>query len=153
MSPKLSSIINFSRFAADSAEWKRAGRIVFLIVAVPLFAMFLACEYVGWNLGEDLSPEEGARLQTADPRIVWDSASFSSHYRFKLARVEVVKPDVLVLGQSRMRSLSAGMFAPYSFYNLYRTVVSVQRVHRNAWPHPQGLQPEGDHLRSRLLHV
>jgi uncharacterized membrane protein YtjA (UPF0391 family) len=120
MSLKLSSIINFSGIAADSAEWKRVAKIVFLVVAVPLLVMLLVCEYVGWNLGEDMSPEEGARRQAADPRLLWDSSSFGEHYRFKLARVEQVKPDILVIGQSRAGGFRAPMFQPYSFYNLYR---------------------------------
>jgi hypothetical protein len=120
MSPKLSSIINFSGLAADRSEWLRVARVLFFVVAVPLIAMVLACEWVAWNLGEDLSPEEGARRQTADPRLLWDSVNLDTHYRFKLARVEQVKPDVLALGQSRMGNLRSEMFAPYKFYNMFR---------------------------------
>ena len=120
MSLKLSSIINFSGLAEDRAEWKRVAQVAFLVVAVPLFAMLLICEYVGWHLGEDMPPEEGALRQAADPRLLWDSGSFDIHYRFKLARVEQEKPDLLVIGQSRMGSLRSQMFQPYSFYNLFR---------------------------------
>ena len=120
MSLKLSSIINFSGLAADRAEWLRLIRVVFLVVAVPLFAMVLICEAVAWHLGEDLSPEEGARLQAADPHLLWDSLNLDTHYRFKLARVEQVKPEVLAIGQSRMANLRSEMFAPYRFYNMFR---------------------------------
>ena len=120
MSPKLSSIINFSGFTADRAEWLRVARVVFLVVVVPLTAMVLVCEAVAWNLGEGVSPEEGARLQASDPRLLWDSLNLDTHYRFKLARVEQVKPEVMALGQSRLGHLRGEMFAPYRFYNLFR---------------------------------
>jgi hypothetical protein len=120
MSLKLSSITNFSGFAADKSEWRRFGQALFLIVVVPLLFMVLLSEFVGWRLGEDTTPEDGARRQTADPSLLWYSENFDTHYRFKLARLEQEKPAILGVGHSRLGKLRSQMFQPYSFYDLSR---------------------------------
>jgi len=113
-----SSIINFEGFSSDRAEWKRFARILFLSLVIPWIFLLLLGQWIAIQVGANLSPEDAARLQTDHPNLIWYSHRSSDFGRFKLARVAIERPEILIMGQSRPQTFRSAMFRPYSAYNL-----------------------------------
>jgi hypothetical protein len=113
-----SSIINFEGLSADRAEWKKFARVLFFGLLVPWIFLAALAEWVAYRVGADTQPEAAARLQTDHPNMIWYSYRSSLFGRFKLERVAIDRPDILVVGQSRPQSFRSAMFRPYTFYNL-----------------------------------
>ena len=120
MSPRLSNIISFETFRTEAGEWKRCGKIFFLMVILPVLLLFPIVEIVAWRTGDTIPPEVAARMQTEDPHPRWAGSREAFSARFKLIRVGRERPDVLIMGASRMCQFRGEMFRPYSFYNLSR---------------------------------
>jgi hypothetical protein len=121
MAPNRSSIINFKGILADLPEWKKCARILFLSLVVPGFLLLLLAEWISWQAGDWLSMPQAAALQTAQPNLIWYRYRTAKFARFKLARVAIDRPDVLIFGQSRCQFFRAAMFRPYTAYNLSST--------------------------------
>jgi hypothetical protein len=142
MSLNLSNIISFRTFRTDGDEWKRFLKIVFLAAGVPLLFIFVVLEVVAWRVGETLPFTWAAQEQAEDPDLLWSAGRQENYASFKLARVNIVRPDILVMGQSRLGQLRGAMFHPYSFYNLsrvswpYETYVEILR-HLPGGYHPK----------------
>ena len=120
MSPPLFNIISFETFRAESREWKRFGKILFLAAVLPILLVIPVTEFVSWRTGLSIPPEAAARLQMENPHLRWFGSRDSVSARFKLIRVAQERPDVLIMGASRVCQFRAPMFQPYSFYNLAR---------------------------------
>jgi len=120
MASRLFNIISFETFRSEATEWKRFGKWLFLVVLLPLLLLFLLVEIVAWRSGEMIPPEAAARMQTETPGLRWLGSRESLSARFKLIRVDQERPDVLIMGASRMCQFRREMFRPYSFYNLAR---------------------------------
>jgi hypothetical protein len=121
MAPNRSSIINFKGILADLPEWKKCARILFISLVIPGFLLFLLAEWISWQAGDWLSMPQAAALQTAHPNLIWYRYRTAKFARFKLARVAIDRPDVLIFGQSRCQFFRAAMFRPYTAYNLSST--------------------------------
>jgi hypothetical protein len=115
------SIINFKGFLADLPEWKKCATILFLSLVIPGFLVFLLVEWISWRAGDWLSMPQAAALQTAHPDLIWYKYRTAKFARFKLARVAIDRPDVLIFGQSRCQFFREEMFHPYTAYNLSST--------------------------------
>lgn len=120
MASRLFNIISFETFRTEATEWKRFGKVFFLVVLLPLPLLLLIVEIVAWRSGEMIPPEVAARMQTETPRLRWLGSRETLSARFKLIRLDQERPDVLIMGASRMCQFRSQMFRPYSFYNLSR---------------------------------
>lgn len=112
-----SSIISFRTFREEGGEWRRFGKIFFAVVGGALFALLAVLEFISLRVGQTLPYDEAAAEQTKNPAMLWNDGD-SHQPAFKLIRLAQVRPDVVVMGQSRMSQFRSGMFRPYSFYNL-----------------------------------
>jgi hypothetical protein len=115
------SIINFKGLLSDLPEWRKCAGILFVSLVVPGFLVFLLAEWISWQAGDWLSMPQAATLQTARPDLIWYKFRTSKFARFKLERVAIDRPDVLVFGQSRSQFFRSAMFRPYTEYNLSST--------------------------------
>jgi hypothetical protein len=115
------SIINFKGLLSDLPEWKKCAWILFLSLGIPGFLLFLLAEWISWQAGDWLSMPQAAALQTAHPNLIWYKYRSVKFARFKLARVAIDHPDVLIFGQSRSQYFRDWMFRPYTAYNLSAT--------------------------------
>jgi hypothetical protein len=117
----LSSIINFKRLSSDLPEWKKCGRILFLSLVVPWLLVIGLTEWISWQAGDWLSMSQAAALQTRKPDLIWYKERVQNFGRFKMARVAIDRPDILILGQCRSQFFRSAMFRPYSAYNFSTT--------------------------------
>jgi|GEM_PF-6309461 len=117
----LLSIINFKGLASDLPEWKKFGRTLFLLLVIPWLLVIGVAEWVAWQAGDWLSLDQAAALQTKKPDLIWYKNRVQNFARFKLARVAIDRPDILILGQCRTQFFRSAMFRPYSVYNLSTT--------------------------------
>ena len=115
------SIINFKGLLSDLPEWKKCAWILFVSLVIPGFLVFLLAEWISWQAGDWLSMPQAAALQTAHPDLIWYKYRTAKFARFKLARVAIDRPDVLIFGESRSQFFRSGMFHPYTAYNLSST--------------------------------
>jgi hypothetical protein len=115
------SIINFKGLLSDLPEWKKCAWILFVSLVIPAFLVFLLVEWISWQAGDWLSMPQAAALQTAHPDLIWYKYRTAKFARFKLARVAIDRPDVLIFGQSRSQFFRSAMFRPYTAYNLSST--------------------------------
>lgn len=115
------SIINFKGLLSDLPEWKKCAWILFLSLVVPGFLLFLLAEWISWQAGDWLSMSQAAAMQISHPDVVWYKFRTSNFARFKLARVAIDRPDILIFGQSRSQAFRSAMFRPYTAYNLSST--------------------------------
>lgn len=116
MSLNLSSIISFKTFRNEGAEWKRFAKILFLLVGGTLLALLGMLEFVSRRTGQTIPYPQAVRLQAENHGVLWNKGD-SYQAAFKLIQIGQRRPDILVMGQSRMKEFRSGMFAPYSFYN------------------------------------
>jgi hypothetical protein len=118
MAPSPSSITSSDVPPAPRAEWLRLGRVLFLAIGLPWLFLPLLTWWIGWQVGELMPADVAAQRQAKDPSLVWYSYRSSSFGRFKLARVAIERPDILIVGQSRPQMFRSRMFLPYTEYNL-----------------------------------
>lgn len=105
---------------AERFEWIRFWKIALVATIIPFLCLLAVAEWVGWRLGETYTPQAMARAQAQTPGLVWMGVRVQAHARNKLAILADIRPDVVIMGQSRLGQTRAGIFAPYSFYNLSR---------------------------------
>jgi hypothetical protein len=92
---------------------------LFLAIFAPL-ASFL--EWAGWRIGATEPLSIIAREQQAD-KLLWLGA-FRDYAPYKLERIKLVHPEVLLVGSSRCGQAREQIFRPYKAYNACLT----------AWP-------------------
>ena len=97
-------------------EWRRFGKILFLVVGATLLALVAVLEFITGRVGQTIPDDVAAQEQIKNPALLWNEGD-SYQAGFKLVRIGQVRPDVLVMGQSRMSQFRSAMFHPYSFYN------------------------------------
>ncbi|MGY4287255.1 hypothetical protein ACVWXO_006475 [Bradyrhizobium sp. LM2.7] len=93
---------------------------LFVVLVVPLVSFI---EWAGWRLGATVPLSTIAREQQGADRAVWLGA-FKDYAPYKLERIKLVQPEVLLVGSSRCGQARAQMFRPYKTYNACLT----------AWP-------------------
>jgi len=103
-------------FRAEAQEWVRFARIL-LLTLWPTLAIIGSLEATAWRTGETVSADAIARWQSEKPGRIWRGGDGRSYLGYKTARVRLLKPDVIMLGQSRANSFSGDGLQPYTFYN------------------------------------
>ena len=93
---------------------------LFVLIFVPLLAVL---EWVGWRLGATVPLSVIAAEQSRGDRLLW-LGTFKDYAPYKLERIKVVQPEVLLVGSSRCGQAREQMFRPYVAYNACLT----------AWP-------------------
>jgi hypothetical protein len=88
---------------------------------LPVFCVFAFGEYLMWKTGENWPIRRVAKFQQTSTEPVLFSRNLMSQQFgiYKLARLRLVQPKVLVVGSSRVMQFRATMFEPMhdSFYN------------------------------------
>lgn len=97
-------------------EWRRFLLGVLLVVS-PIVICVAGLEYLAWHIGETVPMSTIAQWQSDGPDRMWRGGDGRSYLTYKVARVRVLKPEVIVLGASRATAFRSGPFLPYSFYN------------------------------------
>jgi hypothetical protein len=103
-------------FSREGWEWRRLVGVL-LLVLWPSLAVIAAVEAVAWQVGETRSPDFIARWQSEKPGRMWRGGDGRSYLTYKVARIKLLKPQVIMLGQSRANSFTADNVQPYTFYN------------------------------------
>jgi hypothetical protein len=142
MARNLLSIINSEGLSSDLPEWKRCGRILFLSLVIPWCLLVLLGELVSWQAGDWLSMHQAAMLQTIHPDLIWYRDRSANFARFKLARVAIERPDILIFGTSRTQFFRSAMFRPYSAYNLSSTCYLIPSFTDLLRHLPEGYNPK-----------
>ncbi len=112
--------------AGAGSIWRYLAIIVVLFV--PLFIPPLAgLEWAGWRLGATVPLATIAQEQQTDHRLLWLGA-FKDYAPYKLERIKLVQPEVLLVGSSRCGQARAGVFRPYKTYNACLTAWPLDHV-------------------------
>lgn len=98
--------------------------VLFVVLAVPLVSFI---EWAGWRLGATIPLSTIAREQQGPDKAVWLGA-FKDYAPYKLERVKLVQPEVLLVGSSRCGQARAQMFRPYKTYNACLTAWPLEHV-------------------------
>lgn len=95
------------------------------IAVVLLFPMF-----VFWSSGEFISPARAIQIQrTATQEIIYGPAYSDFTKKYKLDAVLAKKPEILVLGTSRVMQFRANFFKnPETFYNAGGGISNIQQL-------------------------
>ena len=100
----------------EAREWRRF-LVMLLLVICPSLIMIGALEALAWRIGETRTMEAIAQWQSAKPGRMWRGGDGRSYLAYKVARVRLLKPEVIMLGASRGISFRADTVQPYTFYN------------------------------------
>jgi hypothetical protein len=111
---------DLDRSALEASEWRRFWKVALFSTILPTLAILVLFEALGQSTGETDTPAQLVRALHAQPGLVWAGLHVQSLAELKLAQVAEQKPDVLIIGHSRMGQFEDRMFRPYSFYNLSR---------------------------------
>ena len=97
-----------------------------LVFGIPIPLLVAAVAFVAVRIGEVVPFSQAARMQQADPEMLWKGYRDVEDARYKLACLDVARPEILVMGESRMGQVRRQMFAPYSFYNMARLAYAMR---------------------------
>lgn len=93
----------------------------FLVVLALSLSPFLICygliEAIGWRSGETWSMKKLAQWHSNNPELLWRPRTSTQNLPYKLARVRLLRPEVILLGNSHSTWVNSGTMKPYSFYN------------------------------------
>ena len=84
-------------------------------------------EWAAWRLGATVPLSTVAREQQGPDKALWLGA-FKDYAPYKLERIKLVRPEVLVVGSSRCGQVRAQMFRPYKTYNACLTAWPLEHV-------------------------
>jgi hypothetical protein len=98
--------------------------VFFLLLSVPLASLV---EWAGWRFGSTVALSTIAREQEGSQNALWLGA-FKDYAPYKLERIKLVQPEVLLVGSSRCGQARAQMFRPYSTYNACLTAWPLEHV-------------------------
>lgn len=142
MALNTSSIINSEAPPTVEKEWKRFWHVLLGAVVLPLLFSFGALELVAWRAGETIPPAALAKEVRENPGLIWATARTEDYARVKFAQLAVERPEVLIIGTSRMAQFRSAMFRPYHCYNLGRISWPIQ-VYSDLLRHlPAGYSPK-----------
>jgi hypothetical protein len=136
------SIINFEGLSSDLPELKKCGRVLLFSLVIPSCFLILLAEWISWQAGDWLSMAQAATLQTTHPDLIWYRERSTNFARFKLARVAIDRPDILIFGTSRTQFFRSAMFRPYNAYNLSSTCYLIPSFTDLLRHLPQGYNPK-----------
>jgi hypothetical protein len=108
--------VNTRRDAGQLRETRRFAATLLFCLS-PVIVLVGSIEYVAWRVGETMRIPAIAQWQSERSDRMWRGGDGRSYLAYKVARVRVLKPEIIVLGQSRANSFRAEAFVPYSFFN------------------------------------
>jgi hypothetical protein len=73
---------------------------------------------------------------------VWSPLRVQAHARLKLAQIARDRPDVVIMGHSKLGRVRATMFRPYTFYNLTRVSWPIDTFPEILRHFPDGYHPK-----------
>lgn len=98
------------------------------VLFVPLFVPLLAgLEWAGWRLGATVPLSTIAQRQQTNHKLLWLGA-FKDYAQYKLERIKLVQPEILLVGSSRCGQARAEVFRPYKAYNACLTAWPLDHV-------------------------
>ncbi len=100
----------------SQAEWRRFFTVTAVIIS-PVVIIFVALEIIAWRYGETWPMSRVATWQNEAPDREWRGGDGQSYLTYKVSRVRLRRPEILVLGASRANGFEETQFKPYSFYN------------------------------------
>ena len=106
---------------------RRYSAIVLTTIAVVLPVIFTCLAWVGWRLGAVVPLPIVAREQQADHKLLWLGA-LKDYAPYKLERIKLVQPEVLLVGSSRCAQAREQVFRPYKTYNACLTAWPLEHV-------------------------
>ncbi len=99
-----------------------------LALAAAIFApVFYGLEWAGRQLGATIPLSTIAREQQENHKLLW-LGGFKDYAPYKLERLKVVQPEVLVVGSSRCGQAREQIFRPYKTYNACLTAWPLDHV-------------------------
>jgi hypothetical protein len=88
-----------------------------LLSLSPIILAIVLLEVLADHIGESWPMSKVAAWQSAKPGREFRGGDGKSYLTYKVSRVRLLKPKVLVIGASRTNSFRAEHFAPISFFN------------------------------------
>jgi hypothetical protein len=126
----MTGIVKWTDVGKKSAEmldgagfFKRLGIIFCTALLLPVGGLALA-----YRLGETIDVAIPARRQAAGENLLYLPRFVNRQFDYKILRIADVKPEVLVLGSSRINQFREEMFAPYKFYNAGNTIWTLEEA-------------------------
>jgi hypothetical protein len=116
--------------AAGAASKHIFGRYLAVIVALSgliLLPSIVGIEWIGWRLAATVPLSTLAREQEGDHKTLWLGA-FQDYAPYKLQRIKLVQPEVLLVGSSRCGQAREQVFRPYKTYNACLTAWPLEHV-------------------------
>jgi hypothetical protein len=99
-----------------------------LALATVIFApVFGAIEWAGWRLGATVPLSTIAREQQKNHKLLW-LGGFKDYAPYKLERLKLVQPEILLVGSSRCGQAREQVFRPYKTYNACLTAWPLDHV-------------------------
>jgi hypothetical protein len=97
---------------------------LFLLIMLPLVG---GIEWIGWRLKATVPLSTLAGEQQGDHKTLWLGA-FKDYAQYKLERIKLVQPEILLVGSSRCGQARAQVFRPYKTYNACLTAWPLEHV-------------------------
>lgn len=97
---------------------------LYAVLFVPLIGTL---EWAGWRLGATVPLSTIAQEQQADHKVLW-LGNFKDYAPYKLERIKLVRPEVLLVGSSRCGQARAQIFRPYKAYNACLTAWPLEHI-------------------------
>jgi hypothetical protein len=102
--------------------------IIIIILFITIFGPLLGgLEWIGWRLGATIPLSTIAREQARVHKLLWLGA-FRDYAPYKLERIKIERPEVLLVGSSRCGQAREQMFRPYRAYNACLTAWPLDHV-------------------------
>lgn len=97
----------------------------------PVLALCMVIEGLAWWVGETMPMDAVAEWQSAGADRMWRGGDGRSYLTYKVARVRLLRPDVVALGNSRMDFFDfTGRFGSYTFYDAGLTAFTFDQYTR-----------------------
>ncbi len=113
------------------AQLSRPLQRYLTIIGVLSFALLLAAlyfiEWAAWKLGATVPLSTIAAEQQKDQRLLW-AGGFPDYAPYKIERIKLIQPEVLLVGSSRCENAREQMFRPYKTFNACLTAWSLERL-------------------------
>lgn len=113
----------------ERREWRRFAAILLLVLWPSAMVVALG-EAVAWQTGETADADAIARWQSGKPGRMWRGGDGRSYLTYKVARTKLLRPEVIMLGQSRGNSFTSDDIRPYVFYNAALTAWTFTQYRR-----------------------
>jgi hypothetical protein len=104
----------------------------YIIIVLTVWAVFVlpiigGLEWLGRRLGATIPLTEIAQQQRETDKLLWLGA-FKDYAPYKLERIRIVHPEILLVGSSRCGQAREQMFRPYKAYNACLTAWPLEHV-------------------------